>query len=86
MLTLICGAVLMFQSRQSARRASVLVLLAGGTAIPALPCVAAILSHREQAPILLAALLIATGLVSGLTLLSSRSRMRLTTLCDTIEV
>ena len=85
-LTLICGAVLMFQSRQSARRASVIVLLAGGTAILALTGVAAILSHREQAPILLAALLVATGLVSGLTLLSARARMRITTLGDTIEV
>lgn len=85
-LTLICGAVLMFQSRQSARRASVIVLLAGGTAILAVTGLSAILSHREQAPMLLAGLLIATGLVTGLTLLSERARMRITTLGDTIEV
>lgn len=85
-LALICGAVLMFQSRQSARRTSVVVLLIGGTAILAVAGLAAILSHQDQAPMLLAALLIATGLVSGLTLLSTRARMRIATLGDTIEV
>ncbi|WP_053387158.1 type VII secretion integral membrane protein EccD [Leucobacter japonicus] len=85
-LALICGAVLMFQSRQSARRASVIVLLASGTAILAVAGLVAILTHRDHAPLLLAVLLIATGLVSGLTLLSARARMRVATLGDTIEV
>ncbi|QBE49379.1 EsaB/YukD family protein [Leucobacter triazinivorans] len=85
-LTITCGTVLMFQSRQSVRRASVLVLLAGGTAILGVSGLTAILAHREQAPVLLAALLIATGLVTGLTLLSARARMRLSTLGDTVEV
>ena len=85
-LTTLAGATLMFQSRQSARRASVLVLLAGGTAILALSGLAAILSHPDEAPILLTALLVATGVVTGLTLLSDRVRLRLSTLGDTIEV
>lgn len=85
-LTLSCGAVLMFQSRQSARRTSVIVLLAAGTAILAVAGLATILTHRDQAPMLLAVLLIATGIVSGLTLLSTRARMRIATLGDTIEV
>lgn len=86
LLTAIAGAVLMFQSRQSTARASVVVLLAGGTAIIALSGLMAVLSHPGQAPILLVALLIATGLVTGLTLLSNRVRMRLSTLGDTVEV
>ncbi|GAA1776316.1 type VII secretion integral membrane protein EccD [Leucobacter iarius] len=85
-LVLTCGTVLMFQSRQSARRASVIVLLAGGTAILAVGGLAAILDQREQAPLLLIALLVATGIVTGLTLLSTRVRMRLTALGDTVEV
>lgn len=85
-LTITCGTVLMFQSRQSVRRASVLVLLAGGTAILGVSGLTAILSHQEQAPVLLAALLIATGVVTGLTLLSARARLRLSTLGDTIEI
>lgn len=85
-LALCCGTVLLFQSRQSARRASVIVLLSGGTAILALAGLSAILSHREQAPLLLVTILIATGLLIGLTLLTTRVRMQLSTLGDTIEV
>ncbi|WP_336659100.1 EsaB/YukD family protein [Leucobacter sp. USHLN153] len=86
LLTLACGAVLMFHSRQSARRASVIVLLAGGTAILAVAGLTTILSHRDHAPLLLTALLIATGIVTGLTLLSTQARMRIATLGDTVEV
>lgn len=85
-LTTLTGATLMFQSRQSAARASVLVLLAGGTAIIALSGLVAVFAHPEQAPILLVALLVATGLVTGLTLLSDRVRLSLSTTGDTIEV
>lgn len=85
-LTALAGATLMFQSRQSARRASVVVLLAGGTAILALSGLAAILAHPAEAPILLTVLLVATGAITGLTLLSDRVRLRLSTLGDTIEV
>lgn len=85
-LTVAAGATLMFQSRQSARRASVLVLLIGGTAIMAVSGLAAILTHPDQAPALLIALLTATGIITGLTLLSDRVRMRLTRIGDGVEV
>ncbi|GAA1327513.1 type VII secretion integral membrane protein EccD [Leucobacter albus] len=85
-LTVIAGATLMFQSRQSARRASVLVLLIGGTAIMAVSGLVSILTHPDEAPLLLIVLLSATGLITGLTLLSDRVRMRLTRLGDGIEV
>lgn len=85
-LTVIAGATLMFQSRQSARRASVLILLAGGTAIMAVSGLAAIVSHPDQAPILLISLLSATAIITGLTLLSDRVRMRLGRLGDGCEV
>lgn len=86
LLTVLAGVVLMFQSRQSVARASVLVLLAGGTAIIAVSGLTAVLAHPDEAPVLLVGLLIATGLVTGLTLLSTRVRMRLSTLGDTLEV
>ncbi|MGO3146145.1 MAG: type VII secretion integral membrane protein EccD [Leucobacter sp.] len=85
-LAVIAGATFMFQSRQSARRASVLVLLAGGTAIMAAGGLTAIVSHPDQAPILLVVLLGATGLITGLTLLSDRVRMRLNRFGDSFEV
>lgn len=85
-LTAFAGATLMFQSRQSARRVSVLVLLAGGTAIIALSGLAAILAHPAESPLLLTVLLVITGVVTGLTLLSDKVRMRLSTLGDTAEV
>ena len=85
-LCTLTGATLMFQSRQSAARASVLVLLSGGTAIIALACFIAITAHANQAPILVISLLIATALITGLTLLSDRVRLSLATLGDTIEV
>lgn len=85
-LTSLTGATLMFQSRQSARRASVLVLLAGGTAIIALSGLAAIIAHPAESPMLLTGLLVATGIITGLTLLSDKVRLRLSTLGDTAEV
>lgn len=85
-LTVLAGATFMFQSRQSARRASVIVLLAGGTAIMALSGLAAITSHPDEAPLLLIALLVATAVITGLTLLSDRVRMRLTRIGDTFEI
>ncbi|MFV0374710.1 type VII secretion integral membrane protein EccD [Microbacterium sp.] len=86
LLTLGCGTVLMFQSRQSARRASVVVLLAGGTAIIAASTLTAILVRPHDAPVLLTVLVIATALVTGLTLLSDRVRMWLSAAGDTLEV
>lgn len=85
-LCVLTGATLMFQSRQSAARASVLVLLSGGTVIIAITTLIAIASHADRAPILVVTLLIATALVTGLTLLSDRVRLSLATLADTIEV
>ncbi|QIM19348.1 type VII secretion integral membrane protein EccD [Leucobacter coleopterorum] len=85
-LAALTGATFMFQSRQSTRRASVLVLVAGGTAIIAISGLTAVLSHPAEAPILLVVLLVATGVVTGLTLLSDKVRLRLTTLGDTVEV
>jgi hypothetical protein len=86
LLAVFTGASLMFQSRQSARRASVLVLLAGGTAIIGLSGITAIVAHPEQASVLLIGLLAATGVVTGLTLLGDKVRMRLSTFGDTAEV
>lgn len=86
LLAVFTGASLMFQSRQSARRASVLVLLAGGTAIIGLSGITAIVAHPEQASVLLSGLLAATGVVTGLTLLGDKVRMRLSTFGDTAEV
>lgn len=85
-LTVAAGATLMFQSRQSARRASVLVLLVGGTTIMAVSGLVAILTHPDEAPMLLIVLLAATGIIAGLTLLSDRVRMRLTRVGDGIEI
>ena len=86
LLAAAAGATLMFQSRQSVRRASVLVLLTGGTAILAVCGLTTILAHPDEAPILFVALLVATGVLTGLTLLSDRVRMRLVTLGDTVEI
>lgn len=85
-LCVLTGATLMFQSRQSAARASVLVLLSGGTAIIALASFIAITAHADRAPMLVVALLIATALITGLTLMSDRVRLSLATLADTVEV
>ena len=74
------------QARQSAARASVLVLLSGGTAVIALAGFVAVHAHAEQAPLLVIALLIATALVTGLMLLSDRVRLSLSTMGDTVEV
>ncbi len=85
-LVALTGATLMFQARQSAARASVLVLLSGGTAVIALAGFVAVHAHAEQAPLLVIALLIATALVTGLMLLSDRVRLSLSTMGDTVEV
>ncbi|UCR90379.1 type VII secretion integral membrane protein EccD [Mycetocola spongiae] len=85
-LSVLCGAVLMFQSRQSGARGSVLALLTCGTAIVGAAGLVTLLAHPEQTTLLLIVLITATALVVGLTLLSDRVRLRLSTLADTVEI
>ncbi|WP_030143502.1 type VII secretion integral membrane protein EccD [Mycetocola saprophilus] len=82
----LCGAVLMFQSRQAGARGSVLTLLACGTAIVGLTGWVSLIAHPDNAVILLVALLVATTITLILTLLSDRVRIRLSVYADGIEI
>lgn len=85
-LLLAAGIVFFFQSRKAGVRASVMSLVCGGTAIIGLTGLAAITSHPEHASVLLIALLIAAVLVTALSLISGKVRIRLSALTDTVEV
>lgn len=85
-LLLFAGIVLFFQSRKAGVRASVLALVAGGSAVIGLAGLAAIAAHPEQSSAMLIALLLAAVAVTGLSLVSEKVRIRLSSLADTIEV
>lgn len=80
------GVGFFFQARKAVLRASVMSLVLGATAIIGVTGFLAITAHPGRAPTLLIGLLTAAVAVTALSLVSTKTRIRLSALSDTLEV
>lgn len=85
-LTALVFLGMMFQSRQAYARVAVLVVMAVGAVGLAVTSLLFAAAHPEARPALLTALVVITGILVTLTILSPRARLKLSRLADTAEV
>lgn len=86
---LLCGLAfigMMFHSRQILARSGVLVVMAMGGVGLAVTGLTVSVAHPDLRPLLLVLLLVVTGVLVTVSLLSPRARLRLGRVADTVEV